>query len=321
MHKNCFNCVLYILISQPQFCCWPGLCWRWSFSLWSFCCQLGDVRFVTCSTYGPHRQAECLWMAGSTVRRKGERIMLHHVGQCWTSNDQCSDVFPVWRRMQKFHANGYIYFFVLDARMRKLPYSFLCCQNEFHLSVVSFLRVGARGDVLIYQAAPRDASMLLGMRRRLQDWGAIANMYETLRNYFPDLRLHLSGPHQIAPNSTKLSSERNWKQPPPASLTCLTLVYYWACQGLVRWGLKSKSTAGGCPHPPIGQKNWSLCRRCGGRSSRCSRLMFIMLMCAGLYRKLRDAPSSSLFACCTRTYISSLAVISYHSLQSMSILN
>jgi hypothetical protein len=200
MHKNCFNCVLYILISQPQFCCWPGLCWRWSFSLWSFCCQLGDVRFVTCSTYGPHRQAECLWMAGSTVRRKGERIMLHHVGQCWTSNDQCSDVFPVWRRMQKFHANGYIYFFVLDARMRKLPYSFLCCQNEFHLSVVSFLRVGARGDVLIYQAAPRDASMLLGMRRRLQDWGAIANMYETLRNYFPDLRLHLSGPHQIAPN-------------------------------------------------------------------------------------------------------------------------
>ena len=216
MHKNCFNCVLYILISQPQFCCWPGLCWRWSFSLWSFCCQLGDVRFVTCSTYGPHRQAECLWMAGSTVRRKGERIMLHHVGQCWTSNDQCSDVFPVWRRMQKFHANGYIYFFVLDARMRKLPYSFLCCQNEFHLSVVSFLRVGARGDVLIYQAAPRDASMLLGMRRRLQDWGAIANMYETLRNYFPDLRLHLSGPHQIAPNSTKLSSERNWKQPPPS---------------------------------------------------------------------------------------------------------
>ena len=62
---------------------------------------------------------------------------------------------------------------------------------------------GARGDVLIYQAAPRDASMLLGMRRRLQDWGAIANMYETLRNItklFPRLEI---APFWTAPNRTK----------------------------------------------------------------------------------------------------------------------
>lgn len=116
---------------------------------------------------------------------------------------------------------------------------------------------------------------------------------------FPRLEI---APFWTAPNRTKSHQtifRAQLQAAPPASLTCLTLVY-WACQGLVRWGLKSKSTAGGCPHPPIGQKNWSFCRRCGGRSSRCSRLMFIMLVCAGLYRKLRDAPSSSLFACCTR---------------------
>lgn len=208
MHKNCFNyCVLYILISQPQFCCWPGLCWRWSFSLWSFCIFLLPIgRCAICDLFH-------LW--STTAGRMSMDGWIHcqaQRGKNYASS--CCDVFPVWRRMQKFHANGYIYFFVLDARMRKLPYSFLRCQNEFHLSVVSFLRVGAWGDVLIYQAAPRDASMLLGMRRRLQDWGAIANMYETLQNYFPDLRLHLSGPHQIAPNRTKLSSERNCKQPP-----------------------------------------------------------------------------------------------------------